>query len=268
MNHVYIVICLKNPGTSAHWAGLLGNPVFAQKKATMAGLGQFHVRQVPTLEQAETALGELFQRDPEAGCILLSDTLVEPDPGWKPEWVATSALKALRDEFATNHYVSLVIAPQPARIPDNDLMLPLNCGMDDWISGFQLLVDRLDYFRPPVMHERPAEFDVRPIRTQNELREACKLRYRVYRVMGYLEQEFLDTACQIELNWCDTISIHFGAFLNKPPSAPQLLATTRLILTRDEDPTVVEWTRAIAGAQPQLASFVKRQQTEFAAFRL
>ena len=162
----------------------------------------------------------------------------------------------MRDEFASYRYVSLAVSPHPARIPDNDLMLPLKCSMEDWISGLQLLVDRLTYYCTPPRRERPAGLDVRPILTLGELLEACKLRYCVYRIMGYLEEEFYDTGCQIELTWCDSISIHFGAFLQSPPSAPKLIATVRLILTRDEDPTVVEWTRAIARTRHELASFL------------
>ena len=262
-----LIICLKDPDTRAHWACLLGDPLFEQKRAEMTGLDEFQVRYFQTLEQAEIALHDLFQEDPGARCILLSDTLLEADDAWRPEWAATSALKALRDEFALHPYVSVAVSLHPERIPDNDLILPPNCSLKDWISGLQLLVDRLNYYCTPLERERPAGLDVRPIRTQGELLEAFKLRYRVYRVMGYLEQEYIDTAYQIELHWCDTISVHFGAFVPNPPSAPKLVATARLILTRDEDPTVAEWTRTIARSCHQLAT-LNTQQIELAQFRL
>jgi predicted GNAT family N-acyltransferase len=228
----------------------------------MSGLSQLDVHYVQDLEQAETKLRELFRRDSETGCILLSDGLVEADAGWN------SALKFFRDVFASENYVSLAVSRRPTRIPDNDLMLPLDCSIDDWINGLQLLVDRLDYYRIPRHRTRPPGLEVRPIRGQGELLEACKLRYRVYRIMGYLEQEFLETDSQIELTWFDTISIHFGAFLTDPPLAPKLIATTRLILTRDEDPRVMEWTRAIAKSRRRLARYLSSQQTQFAQFRL
>ena len=268
MSLVHLIVCLEDPETRDHWAGLLGVPSSSIKGVVVIGLEEFEIEYVQTLEQARTKLNDLFQKAPEARCILLSDILVDADVTLRSEWVATSALKELRDAFASYHYVSLAVSPHPARIPDNDLMLPLKCSMKDWISGLQLLVDRLNYYCKPPRREEPAGLDVRPIRTLGELLDACKLRYRVYVIMGYLEKEFYDTGCQIELTWCDTISVHFGAFLQSPPLAPKLIATARLILTRDENPTFVEWTHAIARTRHELVSFLNWQQTQFAQFRL
>ena len=69
----------------------------------MIGLEEFEVEYAQTLEQARTKLHDLFQKAPEARCILLSDTLVDADDAWRPEWAATSALNTTPLSYASSY---------------------------------------------------------------------------------------------------------------------------------------------------------------------
>jgi len=97
---------------------------------------------------------------------------------------------------------------------------------------------------------------------------ALKLRYQVYRVMGYLDDAFLRTKVAVELNWCDRISRHFGLFLQSPEGSERLIGTTRLVLTKLPDLEIGTWYEAIAQSHTALQPLLNRQRQEIAQFRL
>jgi predicted GNAT family N-acyltransferase len=225
----------------------------------------------PTLEDACDALSTSFKESPHVGAILLSDILIDPHETWRPEWRHESALRALAADFAHLPYVSVAVAVDIERVPDVDWVLPRNCDLAMLLDALEILAERLHYFMPPAKNRGLTQAPTTVIRTlctQTELRAALKLRYSVYRIMGYLDDAFLKTKALIELNWCDSISRHFGLFLLSPTGHEQLIGTARLVLTKLADPQLADWWTAIARSQSQLKPLLEKQRQEMAQFKL
>lgn len=263
-----LVVCLKDFHVRAHWLSLLGN--LESPRFAVGGINgtQLSVEFVGNLTDAENKITDLFAVRPNLGVILVSDGLIHPGDDWRPEWRATCAAKGLREQFATKLYVSLAVDRLTKSIPDIDLILPTDCDVEKLMSGIQLLLERLQYYALPKKRSRPARIEVRGLKNQNELREAFRLRYRTYQVMGYLGEDAFDNKTQMEVDWCDLSSNQYGAFVDDEGGERKLIATARLIMTRLCDPRYPFWTAAVVRSNPSLRKSQARQQELLAGFKL
>jgi len=262
---VHLIICLRETDIRAGWAALLAGHDFEHERASCTNLRQLWVEYLPTLEQAPERIDQILRNGNGSAVVLLADGLLERRGHGR---ICTPIARTLRERFARELYASVAISPLPGRVADIDLVLTPQPPPAVVTDGLSLLVERLRYFaRPPSRPALPG-LEVRRLSTRHELYQSFKLRYRVYSVMGYLEQEFLDTESRVELGWCDAISVHFGAFIPTQGNGRELVGTSRLILTRHENNSVSEWTYAIASARPMLSDYFKKQRRGLAQFRL
>ncbi|MCE9546596.1 MAG: GNAT family N-acetyltransferase [Planctomycetia bacterium] len=193
--------------------------------------------------------------------------MLDPDDSWRVEWRATSAMKCLRDEYADHHYLSLAVGNDDRRVPDVDIMLNKRCNLRKLLAALNLLIDRARYYSRPAKCPEPSGLKIRAINSQAELRDAFKLRYAVYRVMGYLSEDAMDIEQLMELDGCDCWSNHFGAFVAQPDGSQTLVGTARLIMTRNYDDRYKHWTNSSATTY-SLKKLLERRKSELVNFRL
>jgi predicted GNAT family N-acyltransferase len=86
----------------------------------------------------------------------------------------------------------------------------------------------------------PAIF--RAVTSVDELRAAFALRYAVYSREGWIAPDYDSAASRLELDGCDTTSLHLGLFL--PPPVRRLVGYVRLI-TAQRQPDGEALTRAV-----------------------
>jgi len=224
-----------------------------------------------TLENAADRLSHHLGSRDDIAAILISDSLVRQIPArGDAAWELVPTAKVIRDKFAQKLYVSVAVLQQSVRIPNRisniDLVLRSDCTAPAWLDALKLLTARLSYLARPEKCPRPKGIEVRSVQSQTELYEAFRLRYAVYKVMGYLDEEIEKSGANLELHWCDTIALHFGAFLPRG-NGTELVGTSRLITTSGPYPYDT-WTKFIARAHPQLRLLFKNQQAAFAPWRL
>jgi predicted GNAT family N-acyltransferase len=197
-----------------------------------------------------------------------SGQLGQSPPSFPPTW--QYPLRDLRDHFASQTYVSVALRCIPRRMPDVDLVIEPYPRPQDWLTGFHLLVKRLNYFIPPrkdALPPLPASSRIRPLDNYDEFCEALKLRRQVYEIMGYLEERFVATTSKLELCWHDSLSLHYGCFV--PFRGREILAgTCRLILTKPQPGDVGDWCQRLRRTSGKLDRLVKDEQELMATFRL
>src|SRR5262249_31457820 len=64
----------------------------------------------------------------------------------------------------------------------------------------------------------------------HELLEYFKLRHRIYKIMGYLDEHVENAPSQMEINWCDKIALHIGAWVRDGDQQEVLAGTARVVV--------------------------------------
>ena len=206
-------------------------------------------------------LQSLFKRSRAAGAILISDALVdEVEPGG---YHASSCARDLFAEFGEKLYSTIAVCRESARIEDVDRVVRANCSVADLWSSVLLCRDRLEYLRPPCRdgHDDgpPPTIEARPIErgNQTEFHKYFALRYQVYHTMCYLDRSIEGNALGMEMDWFDTQSVHFGAFV-QGPGGEDLVGTARLITTEEYSWEDRQFIRAIADRDPSLRQWLEQ----------
>src|SRR5262249_19270473 len=75
------------------------------------------------------------------------------------------------------------------------------------------------------------------------------------------------SGANLELDWFDTIALHFAAFCAKGYRT-QLVGTSRVIATSGSDPRYASWTKSIAQSHQGLRRLFDRQRQQFAMWKL
>jgi predicted GNAT family N-acyltransferase len=223
-----------------------------------ARLPQYELR-VVDVSSAEKAVVELEQHFKNSAdpAVLISDRLAEttgkfPDERSLPRsWVK----EEIFDRFENQLLGTLAIMDRNTRVPDIDRVLWQNFDAQALLEVFGLVADKLAYISPPprkIDRARLGPVVVRPIRDKAELRQYFLLRYRVYRIMGYLEPWAESAPTGMEINSGDTHALHMGAFV-KDGAGEKLVGTVRVVSSVDSlDDRHERWTRSLATSDPIL----------------
>jgi predicted GNAT family N-acyltransferase len=191
---------------------------------------QIQIARCETQEQAIACLRQHLAADHSAA-ILLSDALVErvvdvtQSDTWTPSYWANDVADGVQGNFAT-----VAVMTIPRRVRDIDRAVSPRCTAQQLLETLKLVADKLSYMAPPEKRQLTTSIDVRPIRKQHELLEYFKLRHRIYKIMGYLEAEIENAPTGMEVDWCDTISLHFGAYELTREGRDTLVGTARVVV--------------------------------------
>jgi predicted GNAT family N-acyltransferase len=263
-----VVVFFKNESIRYHYAKFIESTEVKVQQGLIIQNYAIHFEYTENLQSAADRLIHILESGDDLAGMLISDALVQAMPSREDAgWKLVPTAKTIRDRLAQKRYVSVAVLEQPTRIPNIDLVLAADCAPQVWLDALELLIARLSYFARPAKLPRPEGIEIRPIQSQIELYNVFKLRYEVYKVMGYLDEEIEKSGVNLELHWCDTISLHFGAFLTKG-SGTELVGTSRIVLTSAQDQRYGRWTQAIAQSHPELRRLFERQRGEFAPWRL
>jgi GNAT superfamily N-acetyltransferase len=142
----------------------------------------------------------------------------------------------LRSEMATN-CATIAIMRSPERLQNVDRVVAATATREELLNTIKLITEKLSYIASPEKRTLTPPPEIRIIRKQHELLEYFKLRHRIYTIMGYLEGRIENAPSRMEINWCDTISIHIGAY-DQTRNRPELLAgTARVVVGTAADAT-------------------------------
>ncbi len=265
---ISVVLSIEDSTVLAQYMGLVESDDRTSTQQRRCDSPVFTVKLFRTLDDACNSIDRLFSSVDGAGAILVSDQLVhEALKTVSTAWELTSVADEIRSKYAKNLFAMVAVMHSPSRIPNIDLALPDNCSPEEWSDALTVLCERLNYFARPLKRDRPSGIEVRPIRNQIELYESYRLRYIVYRIMGYLNEMIQNTGTHLEVHWCDTISLHFGAFV-KAGGRDELIGTSRLILTEPIISNYRGWTRSIVDKNPALEHLFELQRQLYAQWKL
>lgn len=163
--------------------------------------------------------------------IVISDCLVESAQSAleTDTWTPSHCAKELCDELGGRGVV-IALMEKPRRVRDIDRALSCDPSPGELLDALKLMVEKLRYMAPPPPRQPARQVIVRLIRKQHELLEYFKLRHRIYKIMGYLEEAIENAPSQLEIDWCDSISLHVGAFEQLTSSRERLVGTARVVV--------------------------------------
>ncbi|MBC8873407.1 MAG: GNAT family N-acetyltransferase [Planctomycetes bacterium] len=150
----------------------------------------------------------------ETGAAIVLSDLFEETIGTrsrsKPE--PSSWAKDMRDSFQHNPFAMIAIT-RHRRIPDIDRTIRTRCAAPGLLETVKLATEKTAYLTQPKRQQLLNPVLIREIRAnETEMRAYFRLRHRVYKVMGYLEEEVERATSRMEIDWCDTTALHIGAF--------------------------------------------------------
>lgn len=160
----------------------------------------------------------------------------------------------VRNEIRAN-CAAIAIMASPRRVPDIDRVVHRSADSGQLLLALGMIADRLTYTSIPEKCTLAVCPTVRLILKQHELMEYFKLRHRIYKIMGYLEEEIENTVSQMEINWCDRIALHIGAYQSKG-GREQLVGTARVVIVASPDP---QRRPGILGTYDRLVTALARQ---------
>lgn len=203
--------------------------------------------------------------------IVISDLLVELSAGALEDdtWSPSNWAKEVQDELQGRGAV-IAIVDRTRRVRDIDRTLSRSATPEQLLATIKLVADKLTYMALPPKRLAAKPVTVRLIRRQTELMEYFKLRHRIYKIMGYLDEQIEHAPSQMEIDWCDRISLHVGAFEQLRDAQERLVGTARVVIGathsvgdqglapfRDED-----WVTRLAAPDPVLSYVVNNRVLE------
>jgi GNAT superfamily N-acetyltransferase len=146
-----------------------------------------------------------------------------------PDWD-----EEVRNEIKTK-CGTIAIMSSPRRLRDIDRVIGRSVKSEQLLDALLLVTDRLAYTAVPLKRTLSDEPELRLIRRQHELLDYFKFRYRIYKIMGYLDEETEGATSQMEINWCDRISLHIGAYVPIGEQRDSLVGTARVVVGTTSD---------------------------------
>jgi predicted GNAT family N-acyltransferase len=203
------------------------------------------------VEAAERALSDFYGTVVSGRAILISDSLVDER---KPAEVVLH----LADQFLGKAFGTVGIHARGARVPEIDRILKPDAPTEQVRDALELIAARLSYVTPPVRSQRKAEFQIRRIRDEFELKKCFCLRHRIYTIMGYLDDRKENVPSRMEIDALDEVAMHFGAFYRNQ-GYDTLAGTFRVVLVNQPTMSFTEWTRKLLDSDPQLRTLVRSE---------
>ncbi len=132
-------------------------------------------------------------------------------------------MRGLQDGFHDRLYASIALVPEAQRVPEIDHTLRWDFAPADLLNAVKLGCEKLSYIAQPPREPIRTPFVIEDISTEREMLDYARLRHRIYRVMGYMEEQLWDAPLRAELEWSDTTAMHVGAFMTLPNRRRQLV---------------------------------------------
>lgn len=181
---------------------------------------------------AEDLLAMLRQAagEEDSRCIVVSDALVQPTEG---RLVASQLTQDIRTLFGTRGPLCGLVALSPGaatRTRDVDRTLSaVDATPERVAAAVDAVADGLAMRAPPTREDR--ERPRRPVRihlvtSRKELERCLLLRFQVYTVMGYLDDNVLESSLGIEVDAHDRNSLHLAALDHE---SGDVVGTVRMI---------------------------------------
>jgi predicted GNAT family N-acyltransferase len=219
----------------------------------------FATKRYRSLEEAEMDLAQAFQNNPRLSVALVSDLLADRTSGrlgitcHEP----TSAAKALHDRFKQCNFVSLAVVRELKRVPEIDHIVSRDFDRDRLLEIVELVLSKLEYLMPPGRRQLTCPIVIREISREHEILEYFQMRYHVYNIMGYLEEQCWELSNRIEMDACDKSAIHIGAF-EICGVRERLVGTARIVQTKAKLTPSSRLTSAVASLDPSLQRELER----------
>lgn len=246
-----VILCISRAASRERFAGLLRDLRASGQLADAIPAYRLELACAETRQAAVAAARAYLSRSGQNAAVLAIDTQETVELG--PDLRANCAIALISD--------------RPRRPPDVDRVIDLNADAASLLCALKLLTDKLTYTARPSKREERVCPEIRLIRRQRELMEYFQLRHRIYKIMGYLDEETEKAPTRMEINWCDKISLHAGAFVDGNGSHPdRLVGTARVVvavLADDSRRSALlrrydEWSSALANSDPVLQRTVAK----------
>jgi GNAT superfamily N-acetyltransferase len=220
--------------------------------------------------QALSIVKKSLASEPPCPVIVISDLLVELSAGALEDdtWSPSNWAKEVQDELQGRGAV-IAVVDRSRRVRDIDRTLSRSASPEQLLATIKLVADKLTYMARPAKRSLGQSVTVRLIRRQHELMEYFKLRHRIYRIMGYLDEPIENAPSQMEIDWCDRISLHVGAFEQGRDAQERLVGTARVVIgaapggtDRTRDIFRGNWVVKLAASDPVLSHVVNNRVLE------
>jgi N-acetylglutamate synthase-like GNAT family acetyltransferase len=260
-----LVFCAVNSQTGRYFWKHLVELVSSGKFEQLAPDFKLDLVRCDTQEEALARLRQYAAVAANPSVILLSDALAESvgDVSAVESWIPSYWAKEVGDALGTRG-VKIAIMDEPRRVVDIDRAIGRTAKAAQLQETLKLAADKLAYMsRPEKRAESPA-FEVRLIRRQHELLDYFRLRHRIYKIMGYLRQDIEDAPSQMEMDWCDSIALHCGAYDRRKNGREILAGTARIVVASSGGPQkhaellakYKQWVMNLATSDPVLDSAI------------
>jgi len=231
-----LVLCIVDEPTRRRHLSVLQDLTRSGKLASELLNFRFEMVCCEAREQASQCLRHHLADGENRAAILLFDLSIdsvirgrEIDSNETPCW-AEGVSHEIKGKCAT-----IAIMRSPRRMRNLDRVIDCTANPEQLLDTLKLVADRLTYTAIPKKRTLTSVPEVRLIRKQHELLDYFKLRHRIYKIMGYLEREIEVTASQMEINWCDTIALHIGAYERIGEQRDLLVGTARVVVGTTAD---------------------------------
>lgn len=200
------------------------------------------------LQAAEKKLADFFAATPGGAAILISDSLAD-------DGVPAEAALHLLDQFAGKLFGTIAVTPDGQRVAEIDRSLKAGGALDHLRSALELVAGRLRYVTSPTRGKQAADFVVRRIRDEYELKKYFQLRHDVYMIMGYLDFRKERIPSRMEIDGCDGTALHFGAFC-KVRGRETLAGSFRVLIADAGETMFSAWTQNLLDSDHALRALV------------
>jgi GNAT superfamily N-acetyltransferase len=261
------IICIQHEPTRTRCVQLLGELQAIGQLSEKLPRYTVEVAQCNQPDEVLQLLHRHFDGSFTNPVILISDLLAEThgsfpneDPG-PTQWA-----KEILHEFDDCLLGTIAIMDKDRRVPDIDRAVRQTFDAEALLNTFTLVADKLTYITRPdrsVPAGGIGSVAVRQIKNPGELQTYFELRYRVYRLMGYLDEQVESADSAMEIDAGDTHALPIGAFATEG-AREKLVGTARMVSLEPMDNRYDSWTRSLAETDPVL----KRQIYSFDQLRL
>ena len=255
-----LVLCIGDEATRHKCLSLLQDLTRTGKLAATLLNFRFEMARCDTRQQASDCVRHHLVAGENRAAILLFD--VPPDPAIGTHEIDSRDacwVEGIRDGIKAS-CATIAIMRNPRRVRDIDRVIDRTTNPEQLLDTMKLVAERLTYTASPNKRTLATQPELRLIRRQHELLDYFKLRHRIYKIMGYLEEEIENNASQLEINWCDKIALHIGAYERVREQRESLVGTARVVVgtTADarERPALLasydQWVTTLASQDPVL----------------
>lgn len=228
---------------------------------------RFELVRCPNSDDALAHLRHCARNPDQQAVMLLSDSLVESvgDISAVESWMPSNWGKEVGDALGT-HGVKIAVMDEPRRVVDIDRALARNAKAPQLLATLKLAADKLAYMARPEKRPGKPNIEVRLIRRQTDLLDYFRLRHRIYKIMGYLREEIENAPTQMEIDWCDSISLHCAAYERLKGGRERLAGTARVVVASSASPRrhadllgmYRQWVTKLAASDPVLDLAIDR----------